>query len=71
MIRRSHIQAAVITQPGVPGRSEPYARLEDGREMPMGWSMGKVYPVGTYGTAEYIRTGVASLWKFTPDPSEQ
>jgi hypothetical protein len=60
-------QKAVITQPGVPGRSEPYAKLEDGRTMPMGWSMGKTFAVGQAGRAEYVRTPSASLWKFTPD----
>lgn len=60
-------QFAVITQPGVPGRSEPYARLEDGRVMPMGWSRGKTFSVGQTGRAEYVMTSYASLWKFTPD----
>lgn len=61
---------ATITQPGVPGRSEPYARLADGRVMPMGWNRGKRFPVGTEGEAEYIRTGNASLWRFTPDDTK-
>jgi len=63
----SKSQRAIITRTGKPGHSEPYARLEDGREMPMGWSMGKTFSVGQLGTAEYIRTGSAMLWKFNPD----
>lgn len=58
---------AVITTAGVPGRSEPYARLADGRIMPMGWSIGKTFEVGQTGRASYIKVGYASLWKFTPD----
>lgn len=63
-------QKAVITTAGVPGRSEPYAKLEDGRTMPMGWSWGKTFAVGQTGRASYIRTPNASLWKFTPDEEE-
>ena len=67
---------ATITKPGVnepgsiPGsvrRSEPYARLEDGRTMPMGLNMGKTYPVGTTGTAKYVKSASYGLWHFTPD----
>lgn len=65
-----HNQRAVITRPGVPGRSEPYAKLEDGRVMPMGWSRGKTYRVGQTGRAEYVRTSYASLWRFIPDGDE-
>ena len=47
--------------------SEPYALLEDGRTMPMGWNcIGEIYKVGTVGTAQYVFTGAAGLWKFTP-----
>jgi hypothetical protein len=55
---------AVITTAGVPGRSEPYAKLADGRIMPMGWNMGKTYRVGQTGRASYVRTSYASLWRF-------
>jgi hypothetical protein len=49
------------------GYTEPYARFEDGREMPMGWNaMGPIFEVGTEGTAQYVRTSSAGLWKFTP-----
>jgi len=62
-------QAAVITDAGTPGAhyGEPRALLADGRTMPMGWSAGKTFPVGTWGEAEYIRTGHASLWQFYPN----
>lgn len=58
---------ATITEAGVPGRHEPYAELEDGRTMPMGWNTGKTYEVGQKGMAKYVSTGSASLWQFTPD----
>ncbi len=52
--------------------SEPYARLDDGRLMPMGWNLsGPIYPVGTTGTAQYVATPNAGLWRFTPDEEIQ
>jgi hypothetical protein len=66
-----HRQSATITSPGVPGESEPYARLADGRVMPMGWNMGESYPVGTTGTAMYAVTSRAGLWHFTAHPPEE
>jgi len=50
----------------VPGKSEPYAELEDGRTMPMGWNLGQTFEVGQTGIAEYVVTGSAGLWQFTP-----
>lgn len=62
---------ATITKKGrclEDGYSEPYALLEDGRTMPMGWNRsGPIFEVGTEGTAQYIATRNAGLWKFTPD----
>lgn len=60
---------AVITDPGTPGRNygEPRARLEDGREMPMGWNAGTTVPAGTTGTAVYVVAYGGGLWQFTPD----
>lgn len=53
------------------GYGEPYALLEDGREMPMGWNIrGETFEVGTTGTATYISTPYAGLWHFTPDRKE-
>lgn len=50
------------------GYTEPYARLEDGRVMPMGWNRsGPIFDVGTEGTAQYVMTSAAGLWQFTPD----
>lgn len=52
----------------VDGFTEPYALLADGRTMPMGWNgWGPVFEVGTTGTAEYVATPSASLWRFIPD----
>jgi hypothetical protein len=62
-------QAAVIVRESENGR-EPYAELEDGRVMPMGWNMGDRVAVGTKGTAEYIKSSYASLWKFTAEQDE-
>jgi hypothetical protein len=59
-------KAEIIT-PGTPSGREPGARLEDGREFPMGWNQGKTYPVGTKGKARYYRAGSMALWEFTPD----
>lgn len=54
------------------GYSEPYALLADGREMPMGWNAsGPIFEVGTTGTAEYVSTPNAGLWRFTPDTRER
>lgn len=58
---------ATITQSGVPGRSEPYALLADGRTMPMGRNMGDTFVVGQQGEAQYVMTGSGGLWRFTPD----
>lgn len=66
---RTKVYKAVIVNTGKPGTNEPYARLEDGREFPMGWNMGKEYPLGTKGTAKYVSTTMAGLWLFTPDKS--
>lgn len=60
---------ATITKPGIPGREEPYALLEDGRTMPMGRNMGKTFAVGTTGTAEYTSDYRSGLWFFTADPA--
>lgn len=65
---RPRVQRATIMCPGTPGRSEPTAQLADGRTMPMGWNMGQSIAVGTTGTAEYVSTSNAGLWRFTPDP---
>ena len=62
---------ATITRPGIPGRSEPYARLEDGRIMPMGWNMGDTLAEGMTGTAQYVSASSASLWRFTPDTKDE
>jgi len=59
-------QTAVIVRKAVNGH-EPYAQLEDGRVMPMGWNMGDRVAIGTKGTAEYIMTSNAGLWKFTAE----
>lgn len=59
---------AVIERPGFPGRREPYARLEDGRLMPMGWNMGDRFCTNDTGTAEYVMVGGRGLWRFTLDP---
>ncbi len=54
------------------GYTEPYALLSDGRVMPMGWNfMGPIFEVGTVGTAQYVFTGSAGLWKFTPTTEEE
>lgn len=50
------------------GYGEPVARLDDGREMPMGWNRsGPTFEVGTKGTASYVTTATAGLWRFEPD----
>lgn len=50
------------------GYTEPYAKLDDGRVMPMGWNAsGPIFEVGTKGTAEYVSAPNAGLWQFTPD----
>lgn len=64
-----HRQSAVIVHNGARGH-EPYARLADGREMPMGYNMGKRYPIGTTGMAEYIVGPSSGLWHFEPDAVE-
>jgi hypothetical protein len=61
---RTSVTRAQITEGGT-GRTEPYARLNDGRVMPMGWNMGQRIEVGTKGVAEYIATSSAGLWRFT------
>lgn len=67
--KRKKVFAATIIFPGEPGEREPSARLDDGREFPMGWNMGEEIPVGTKGTAQYLTTPTMGLWKFkiTPD----
>lgn len=65
-VRERKLTRAKITKAGVPGLHEPYAQLGDGRIMPMGWSLGKTFEIGDTGIAEYISTGSASLWRFTP-----
>ena len=63
---------AVIVEPGVPGRSEPYAQILEGPHagdpfpMPMGGNFGREWPRGTEGVAEYVMTGHSGLWHFTP-----
>lgn len=58
---------AVIVRPGS-GREEPYAEVDGQRwPVPMGWNMGQTIPVGTTGTAQYVTTPSAGLWRFTPD----
>jgi hypothetical protein len=50
------------------GYTEPYARLEDGRVMPMGRNRsGPVFEVGTTGVAAYVSAASSGLWLFTPD----
>lgn len=50
------------------GYTEPYARLDDGREMPMGWNTsGPIFEVGTRGTAGFVATPRGGLWRFEPD----
>lgn len=66
-VRERKLTRAKITKPGVPGLHEPYARLGDGRVMPMGWSLGRTFEVGDTGLAEYVTTPGASLWRFVPD----
>jgi hypothetical protein len=60
-----HKQSAVIVREATT-TSEPYAQLEDGRVMPMGWN-GRNAPFakGTVGIAEYVMTPSMSLWQFT------
>jgi hypothetical protein len=54
------------------GYTEPYALLDNGRTMPMGWNAsGPVYEVGTTGTAAYIQTPTAGLYRFTPDTEKE
>lgn len=65
------MRATIVAPVGRPGRNEPYAKLEDGRVMPMGWSHGQSWPIGTTGEAEYVVTSAASLWRFTPDPDRR
>lgn len=66
-------QRATIVNPGTPGMNygEPRAELEDGRTMPMGRNAGSTYPIGTTGTAEYVRTPNSGLWQFTPDTAPE
>jgi hypothetical protein len=67
-------QSAVITKTGRVDsrvREEPSALLADGRTMPMGRNMGKTFPVGTVGEAEYIYDGRSGLWLFTPTEDNQ
>ena len=50
------------------GYTEPYAKLADGRVMPMGWNAtGPIFEVGTEGTAQYVATPSAGLWQFKAD----
>lgn len=55
---------ATIIFEGKPGEREPSAKLEDGREFPMGWNMGQSIPVGTKGKAAYLVAGNQGLWQF-------
>lgn len=58
---------AVIVKPGT-HNTEPYAEVEGQRwPVPMGWNMGQRLEVGTKGTAQYVATHSAGLWRFVPD----
>jgi len=61
------VYSAEITFAGIPGQREPVAKLEDGREFPMGWNHNQIIPVGTTGTAKYVSTVSSGLWMFVVD----
>lgn len=70
MSAQGPIRATIVKKGRCPedGYTEPYALLDDGRTMPMGWNrLGPIFEVGTTGTARYVWTPAAGLWQFTAD----